>query len=389
MEFRQQLFNFVAAVGRKVNRVASYHYVAEENELLARKFSLGIKNEKYSLTRQQLKAYQERWKPLGKDIRNIHLINAYGTSGVYDVNIVPSNIYYSAIEPVLNNRLFGVSFEDKARIDWINGKANVPHIFARNINGVYYDSNQTEITKSQIDLGELLKDEKIVIAKKTIEAHGGKGVIMFNRTDEDAFCNAQGEILSLQYLEGKFEQDFLLQKYIHQHSFYKQLNPSSLNTLRVTTYRSVVDNKIHILYTFLRVGAPGNFVDNISHGGLFICVNEDGFFIDVGMRQDGRKEIGLNGFPPFSQMERVYKIDEVWQLAKDIAARHVYSRLLAFDMTVDKNGKVLLIETNTSDIGMEGIQYTIGPMFHRFTDEVIDYCKEKLKKVSLYKLHAS
>ncbi len=389
MELKQQLFGFVAAVGRKVYRIAGYHYLAEEYAALARQFSLGIKDQKCILTRPQIKAYHERWKPLGKDIRNIHVNNAYCFRGVFDVDIVPSNIYYSAIEPALNNRIFGMSYEDKARIDWINGDANVPRIFIRNINGVYYDSNQQEIFSSQIDLTNLLSKEKEVVVKKTIGSHGGKGVILFDRDSNGILRSAEGDALTLDYLEKLYEQDFLIQKFVEQHPFYEQLNPSSLNTLRVVTYRSVADNQIHILYTFLRVGAPGSRVDNVSMGGMFLCLKENGCFVDFGLRMEGVKVYQLDGFPPFSQMERLHKIDEVWELAKDIAAHHVYSRLLAFDMTVDKAGQVLHIETNTSDIGMEGVQYTIGPMFHKFTDEVINHCKEKLKKVSLYKLHAS
>ncbi|MBI9061718.1 MAG: hypothetical protein JEZ14_06990 [Marinilabiliaceae bacterium] len=389
MEIKQQLFGLMAALGRKVYRIAGYHYLAEENEVLARQFSLGIKDQECLLTRQQLKAYQQRWKVLGKDIRNIHVNNAYCFRGVFDIDIVPSNIYYSAIEPALNNRTFGISYEDKARIDWINGETNVPHIFVRNINGVYYDASQKEVFRSNIDLNDLVKNKKAVVVKKTIESHGGKGVIIFDRDMEGILRNAEGDILTLDYLEKLYEQDFLIQEFVEQHPFYNQFNPSSLNTFRVVTYRSVLDNKIHVLYTFLRVGAPGSRIDNVSKGGLFLCLKEDGCFVDFGLRKGGEKVFKLDGFPPFAEMDRVYMIDEVWQLAKEIAARHVYSRLLAFDMTVDKNGKILHIETNTSDIGMEGIQYTIGPIFRRFTNEVINYCQEKLKKVSLYKLHAS
>ena len=118
-----------------------------------------------------------------------------------------------------------------------------------------------------------------------------------------------------------------------------------------------------------------------------MCLKQDGHFAEWGLKEGGVKINALNGFPPFAEMEQPYKIKEIWETAKKIAARHVYSRLIAFDMTVDKNGKVIHVETNTSDIGMEGIQYVIGPMFHRFTDEVIDYCKEKLKSTSFYQLH--
>ena len=43
------------------------------------------------------------------------------------------------------------------------------------------------------------------------------------------------------------------------------------------------DNKIHILYSYLRVGAPNMQIDNVSCGGVFICLNQEGIFAGHGM----------------------------------------------------------------------------------------------------------
>ena len=80
------------------------------------------------IPREFINSYSKRWKPLSKTIRTIHLENAYRFSGNYHLDIVPSNIYFSVIEPALNNRSFAVSYEDKARIDWINGSEHVSSI---------------------------------------------------------------------------------------------------------------------------------------------------------------------------------------------------------------------------------------------------------------------
>ncbi|MBI9061284.1 MAG: hypothetical protein JEZ14_04815 [Marinilabiliaceae bacterium] len=389
MKIEYKFFSFLAAFARKFQRVASYHYLAAENDFYARKFSVELDKSLSPIPREFINSYSKRWKPLSKTIRTIHLENAYRFSGNYHLDIVPSNIYFSVIEPALNNRSFAVSYEDKARIDWINGSEHVPAIFIRNINGVYYGSNQEKNPRDQIDLHHLLKDELEVVVKKSIEAHGGKGVTFFTKGLDDNFRNGKGDLLSLDYLEKELKQDFIIQKYVEQHEYYKKLNPSSLNTFRVMTYRSVKDNQIHILCSFLRIGAPGSRIDNCAKGGVCLCLKQDGHFAEWGLKEGGVKINALNGFPPFAEMKQPYKIKEIWETAKKIAARHVYSRLIAFDMTVDKNGKVIHVETNTSDIGMEGIQYVIGPMFHRFTDEVIDYCKEKLKSTSFYQLHES
>ncbi len=380
---------FLVAAGRKLYRVARYHYIGCENKLLAEKF-IG-QNEKNQLPFPQdaLKAYHERWKPLGKKVSDVYLKNTFRYSGRIDMDIVPSDIYFSVIEPSLNNRSYAKSYEDKARIDWINGTKHVPTIFVRNINGVYYHSNQEVIAKDQINLAKLLKGEKSVIVKKSIEAHGGSGITVFDRRDDGHFYSDTEDVLSLDFLERIYKQDFLVQKYVDQHAFYKKFNPTSLNTLRVLTYRSVKDNEIHVVYSYLRIGGIGSRVDNVKQGGIAVCLKPDGYLVDFGLGDSPEKVYSVDGLPPFSMMDRFYKIDEIWETAKEIAAKQLYCRLVGFDMAVDASGKILHIETNTSDIGMEGDQYVIGPLFHRFTSEIIEYCTEKVREVPLYKLHDS
>ncbi|MBI9061719.1 MAG: hypothetical protein JEZ14_06995 [Marinilabiliaceae bacterium] len=389
MDFKHQFFSSLTALGRKVYLVAGYHYLAMDNELLAKKICIKKRKTKLKLSKEDIKAYREKWKPLGKCIKTIHLENAFEYGGISDPNIVPSNIYYAAIEPALNNLAFSLGYEDKARIDWLNDPQHVPQIFLRNIHGNYYSTDQQVIDRVSIDVDQLINVETSIIAKKSIELHAGKGIVVFDKKSDGAFYNREGQKLSLEWLEKTFHQDFIVQKFVDQHEYYKKFNPTSLNTFRIFTYRSVKDNKVHVIYSYLRVGAPGKRVDNICEGGMFVCVKEDGHFADFGFSYGSEKIYALDGYPPFAEMERPYKIDEIWETAKKIASTHLYSRLLGFDIAVDNDGKILHIETNTSDIGMEHVQYVIGPLFHRFTDEIIEYTQEKLKTVPYYKLYTN
>jgi len=388
-KIKYYFFFYLVAGLRIMYRLARYHYIALENELLAQKFIRRNGKNHLPFPKGVLKAYRNRWKPLGKKVSDVYIKNTFRFSGKIDMDIVPSDIYFSVIEPILNNRSYAKSYEDKARIDWINGTKHVPSIFVRNINGVYYHSNQQVIVRDQINLKKLLNGAKSIIVKKSIEAHGGSGIMVFDRDADDNFCSDTCDVLSLDFLEKTYQQDFLIQKYVDQHEFYKKFNPTSLNTLRVLTYRSVVDNQIHVIYSYLRIGGIGSRVDNVKQGGIAVCLNTDGYLMAYGLGDSPEKIYSVDGLPPFSQMDRCYKIDEIWETAKEIAAKQLYCRLVGFDIAVNASGKILHIETNTSDIGMEGDQYVIGPLFHRFTSEIIEYCKEKVKEVPLYKLHDS
>lgn len=387
MKVKYHFFRLVTAFTRKIFKFSRYHHLALSNAMLAKQFELPKHKRKYHPTPAELKAYNDKWSKFGASAENIYVKNAAAISGYFDINIVPSDIYFSVIEPALNNRKFALSYEDKSRIDWINKPEHVPTILVRNINGIYYNSKKEALKQADIDLQKILDGANGVVAKKSIELHGGKGVEMFDRTSGGVFKNSRGEVLTLNYLEAKYQRDFIIQQQVNQHPYYKAFNASSLNTFRVLTYRSVLDNTIHILYSFLRIGAYGSRVDNISSGGLFLCVKPDGTFYDYGLSRKGKKVYQLKGNPPFKELEKPPFLKEIYELSKDLAKKHYYNRLLAFDMAVNSNGTVMHIETNTSDIGIEGLQYVMGPIFNGFTDEVLDYCQDKLSKTSKYHLY--
>ncbi|MBK3519935.1 sugar-transfer associated ATP-grasp domain-containing protein [Carboxylicivirga marina] len=386
MRFKNQVLGYLATFARKAYRVLHYHHLVEQNVALAKLFQPVNGQVKYRPNANEMQGYKKKWGQLGVEIKDIYLRNASGFLGYFDINVVPSDLYFSVIEPTLNNRKYALAYEDKARIDWINKPNNIPPIYVRNINGVFYDNNKSEISKESIDLDVLLEGKDGVVVKKTIEVHGGKGVEMFDRNAKGQMENSKGEVLSIVLLEEKFEKDFMVQKLVDQHPYYKALNPSSLNTYRVLTYRSVVDNQIHVLYSYLRIGAPESRVDNISNGGVFLCV-KNGRFAEFGLKKGGIKVERMNGSIAFKDMDKPPLLDEVFALAKELAASHYYCRLLGFDLAVNAEGKVVHIETNTSDIGIEGLQSVHGGLFHKYTDEVLEYCQTHASTTSKYKVY--
>ena len=65
-----------------------------------------------------------------------------------------------------------------------------------------------------------------------------------------------------------YGQNFILQECFRQSDFTVRFNPSSVNTIRIGTYRDL-KGQIHILRAIMRIGANGSEVDNAHAGGMF------------------------------------------------------------------------------------------------------------------------
>lgn len=130
-------------------------------------------------------------------------------------------------------------------------------------------------SNEEIDLSKLLGDQEKVVVKQSVDAHGGISVQVFTRKN-GGFYNARNQLLTIDFLRDAYRVNYVIQEYIYQHDYFAQFNPSSLNTLRVMTYRSVLDNEIHVISTMLRVGSFGSIVDNLKLGGYALGITESG-----------------------------------------------------------------------------------------------------------------
>ena len=80
-----------------------------------------------------------------------------------------------------------------------------------------------------------------------------------------------------------YKRDFVVQEYLEQDSLFKQFNPTSLNTVRILTYRSLGNEEIIPLHRILRIGGPGNVVDNQTMGGISCVIRKDDVLSSFGL----------------------------------------------------------------------------------------------------------
>ena len=94
-----------------------------------------------------------------------------------------------------------------------------PEVFVYKMNGLWFDSSHNLISKADID--SMLKNERELFIKQATESDGGHGVFYYNRNQ------------NFWSLVEKIEGDIVVQRAVKQHKCLRDLNSSSVNTIRV------------------------------------------------------------------------------------------------------------------------------------------------------------
>ena len=327
--------------------------------------------------------FLEKWKRLSDNV-DVNYYRCYSAYIGMDVNILPEDINYNIIEPILNPCKFRGFYGDKNMFDRVLPKEYLPQTVLRNINGSFYDADYVSIP--------LLSDEKLfsflhshdkVIVKPAMETCSGFGVFVFQKKADGVYENREGKRLDVEYLMQQYGKNYIIQECLQQHEMLASLNSSSVITLRVCTYRSVKTQEGIVTNIVLRVGKRGAEVDNIHAGGVLFGISSVGKISSYGVNQWGERVTSFNGIDYESKDLFIPDIDKVIVFAKEISQRVLHHRVLNLDIVLDKTGSPKLLEYNVRDMGVWAFQFTTGSVFGEYTDEVIDYCAEHLEERSL------
>lgn len=297
----------------------------------------------------------------------------YSCNGNKNLLYICEYDYKYHIEPKLNNRRYAVMLGDKGLLDYHLSKIEgvdmniIPLILLRNFDGDCYNYNYKKINCSDVEEQIDQANTQRIIFKENLDTGGGRGVSFFDKNG-DSFFNNKGVSLK-EYIADR--SNFIIQKAIKQHSLLSKINSSSINTIRIITYRSVKDNSINIIQSFLRFGKEDSLYDNFDKGGGIVNINEFGCFDDKFLSNNGQ----LSDF--LFKGKAIPEFSEIVKQASIIAQSSFFSRVLGFDFAVDHVSKINLLEINYGGINPEPTNILSGPLFDQFTDEVIEYCKEK------------
>lgn len=199
-------------------------------------------------------------------IKNLSWHEYYKNFNGFSVKYLPEDIYFIEIIPNLNNQSLRNAYADKNMYDKNFPEFRTPKTYLRNINGRYLNTNYLNVNEKIIF--EELKDGEYII-KPSLDTCGGKNVEILNKKDNKFMLG--NNIIKINDLLKKYYKNFIIQEKIKQHNLLERIHPSSLNTIRITSYRYM--EEITILSAVLRMGSGGSRVDNASKGGIIVGID--------------------------------------------------------------------------------------------------------------------
>lgn len=286
-------------------------------------------------------------------------------NGIESNRYIPTDLYLFYVFPILVVMEMMLPYIDKNNYELLFPNIPQPKVFVRNQND-HFSFGKEGVFRliNKEDAIEFLSNQQQFIIKPTNDSGGGKGVRKIIVSDLGANPHEAIEALIDSY--GK---DFVAQEVIRQHDSLNLLNSSSLNTLRIITYRTN-DGSIVSLGAFIRFGKEGSDVDNGGRGGLICRVDDDGRIEDRVFYIKSFQRGSLKELKGLSNLE-VPNYAAVLQFCYQLHATLNYFDLCGWDIAIGEDGSPVFIELNQYP-DCESFQMVNGPMFGRYTDEVMD-----------------
>jgi hypothetical protein len=342
-----------------------------------------LSNESFSVKNEIQEKHLHLWKPLSRKVELYYLNGYTQISTIESHAYTPENLYYEIIEPVLNNKSFSLAYSDKNFYQRFLSEFSelFPITILRSINKTILNSKYDKEV-SALSAVNRLEENTSYIFKSSVETSGGQDVFCISRKADKILMedsNLDMREIGFDTLAKSYP-NFIIQEKITQNQWFSNFNKSSVNTLRVFTYRSWIDESVHVLSCVLRFGQKGKLVDNQAAGGLTIGINKEGLLNNFVCSKYGRindTEFDFSHLYSF----KVPFYDKIIGYAKRIAPSYYYHRLLGFDFCVTANDEIRLLEINCKNIEINFLQMNNGPLFGEFTNEIIEYCRHENKKV--------
>ena len=197
------------------------------------------------------------------------------------------------------------------------------------------------------------------------------GIGFFKLTEEEFASKEDPKEFYQKLCEGRY----LAEEFVQSCKELAAFHPSSLNTLRVITFRN--GDRFEVFGGGLRVGNNGLCVDNAHGGGIFCEIDpESGKIITDGLDEYSNSYVTHPMTRvPFKGMQ-IPRWKEVVELCKEASKELPCLRVVGWDVAILEDGTLELIEGNHSP-GMNIVQAPAKHgVYERFSSMLLDYYGE-------------
>lgn len=293
-------------------------------------------------------------------------------NGNFSKLYVHPGLFYTCIEPALNDCRISLAFADKNFYNRFFPNERFPITIGRCISGVFYDGNYKHIQLS--DIKSAIRIKEFVAIKPAIDSGGGNCVKLLRYSDQ-----IENDLAP--YIQ---EGNFLIQCVAKQHVDMRAYNESSLNIVRLISV--FLDGEVYIPSVALRIGAPGafndNYIDEIDRSMLTIGLDRETGKVcsEAYFASGGTSNTCLNGYDYHNR--QIPAFNEMLATARRLHPQLPHLKMISWDFFVEADGHASVMELNTHGQGIAYYQYTNGPLFYdeeltrRVLDEVVK-CRKR------------
>ena len=258
---------------------------------------------------------------------------------------IPDNYYGKIIVPKLKGN-YGVIADYNSLTSLIFKSSFFPDCLYY-ANGLWFSTDYRVISDKEVKNIAFKESEKVVF--KIDNSLQGRGVFFIEKNNFDS-----QELKSLG--------NGVLQKYIKQHSFFEDIMPNSVTTIRVT---SVINDEgiVSVRACYLRVGRDSDtHVKSASH--IRVPVNiATGTLNKYGYTTNW---IQIENHPDTNYLfdkKQIPNFNKCIEAALDLHKMVPFTRSIGWDMILDENNNIQVMEWNGSHNDIKFSEATQGPCF--------------------------
>lgn len=285
-------------------------------------------------------------------------------NGKFSIEFIP-DYQYACIELSMNHRRYEGFPQHKSNLRYFIDAKHRPRTLAYSIDGIVYDGENKKICEDEVV--KIIADENKSVFKYANYTGGGKDVHIIESESYNERVNVIRSLLK------STNRDWLAQSVIKQLPEMAKLGYGSINTIRVLSL--YLGDEVHILSTFVRIGGENSFVDNLHSGhGILVGVKSDGSFHSWGIDGNYTKVLKSPSGTLLSSF-RIPNYEKIIDFVKKTHQNFQQCHLIGWDITIDENGEIIVIEVNLDSAEISAHQIFNGPILGNYYQEVLKYIK--------------
>lgn len=317
------------------NRYKYQKHLDRTRRMISKKLMTSITKRK--LSSEQKAEVKSFYKELtGRDVSLLYHEYFYSRTGKYSKEYMPIDLFEADIIGRANRWDYFYAYSDKNMDETFLPHIKHPHSYLKNINGYYYFEGKPVSKEEAVQFCYNLKD---VIIKPSLLSKG-KGVKKINVSNGITDDNGS----YIEEILDSYKKDFIIQEALVQHELISALNPTSVNTIRILTYRSGME--VLVVYAVIRIGRKGQVIDNQSAGGISTAINEDGTLRKYAFGVAGDDMIEKTDTGIVLEGYKIPYFDKAIEAVKRSHYDLPFFDLVGWDISINPDGEPVLVEWN-------------------------------------------